>query len=230
MRHSIGVVASLLCAGAIGWGTTARAQEAEYFQSGIPAPRDAFELKLGTEYTQGFGVLTPGQNIRDVAGAGIGFDLDMDYRVDPRWSVGLQGEYQEFENNTTANSAARGLAGNLGLTYHFAPTYRGDPWLRFGTGYRLFWNVDPVGGAPTTLIHGFELGKVTLGYDVRVDPNVAIAPMIGADADMFVWQDQNGANTALSAVRFGTFLFGGVQGRFDIGPTTATESTLAKRQ
>jgi hypothetical protein len=207
--------------------SNARAQE-EGLGRHMAAPTNAFELKIGTEYTQGFGLLTPSQSIHDVAGAGLGAHLDLDARVDPYWSIGVQGEYQEFNANTNTNSGARGLAGNVGVTWHTMPFVVGDPWIRLGTGYRMLWSVDPTNGGPTQLVHGFELAKATIGYDLRATPGVALAPVIGADIDLFTWQYQGGTGTALSSAQVGMFVFGGLQARFDVGETVE-RTQVAKR-
>jgi hypothetical protein len=215
MRHTT----ALLGAASIGvsvaaWGATARAQEANYFEQALPAPTNAIELKVGTGYTQGFGRIAPDRGVPDVAGPGIGVGVDADYRAAPRWSLGLEGEYQEFQS--ARNLAARGAAANVGFTYHTAPSLRGDPFVRLGAGYRLLWDVSPP-GEPTTLRHGFELAKATVGYDIRLSSGIALAPQIGADVNLFLWQDRNGVNRALSSPQVGTFVFAGLQGRFDIG-------------
>jgi hypothetical protein len=263
MRSTIVPIGAALLGGAaaLAWTATAGAQQEVYttpppvyvtpapqavyatpapqetiVRHGLAAPTNSFELKVGAAYTQGFGMLTPRQSILDVAGAGIAADLDLDYRADPHVSVGVQGEYQEFANNTTNNTASRGFAGNIGVTFHGNPASRGDPWLRFGTGYRLLWNVDPtntVGGqftnvGQTQLVHGFEVGKLILGYDIRVDPQVALAPAVGADLNIFAWQLQNGVSTTLSTAQVGMYVFAGLQGRFDIGPTTDTHAVATR--
>jgi hypothetical protein len=213
MRQSALVGVALVGIGALSWARTAAAQERQA-EGTVPAPSDALELKVGTGYTQGFGNIAPGLGIPSVAGAGIGVDADIDYRLTPHSSLGVQAEYQEFTNEL--NTAARGLAANVGITVHGTPFLRGDPWLRLGTGYRLLWSVNPP-GLPTTLLHGFELAKATIGYDVRVSPDIAIAPVVGADLNLFVWQDQAGVSTSLSTAQVGTFVFAGIQGRFDMG-------------
>jgi hypothetical protein len=199
--------------------TTTAGEEQGWVSRRMAAPSNALELKVGTGYTQGFGMLRPAQSILDVAGAGLGVNADIDYRASPHWSVGVQGEYQEFENNTNTNSAARGMAGNLGVTYHGAPFRVGDPWLRFGTGYRLLWSVSPNPGTPTVLTHGFEVGKATFGYDMRASSGVAIAPVVGIDLNIWTWQDVNGLNATLPSAQVGTYVYAGLQGRFDVGGT-----------
>lgn len=251
MRETIAVVgAALFGASALTWGGIASAQQIapyytmqtdpaslgrshpdvgygmeDYYERGLPAPTQAFELKVGTGYTQGFGMIAPNVGVPSVAGAGVAVNADIDYRINPHTSVGVAGQYQEFSSEN--NSAARGTAGNIGFTYHGAPLHRGDPWLRLGTGYRLLWSVNPLGGGPTVLLHGFELAALNLGYDVRLSEGAAIAPMIGIDLNLFLWADADGVNRSLSTAQVGTFVFAGVQGRFDAGPTTASSSRVA---
>jgi len=191
MRHSKAAFgAAMLGLGAVTWGSTAKAQQApqpqttyyqyqslqsgpqlaypelgtegDYFRKGIPAPSRALELKVGSGYTQGIGMILPGTGIPSIAGPGIGVNADLDYRATAHASIGVGGQYQEFQNGNQ-NSAARGVAANLGVTYHASPMLRGDPWARLGFGYRMLWSVDPVAGGPTTLIHGFELANSTWG-------------------------------------------------------------------
>jgi outer membrane protein OmpA-like peptidoglycan-associated protein len=228
MRHHIVIVAlgaalglsCILCA-------SASAQETgnSYLAQHLRAPAKALELKVGTGYTQGFGNVAPGRDVPTVAGAGLGVSADIDYRLSHFWSVGVEGQYQEFTSEQ--NTSARGIAANLGATYHFNPTLRGDPWARLGTGYRVLYENDPVGASGTTqLRHGFELLAAKVGYDVRVSEDVAIAPVIGADLNMFVWENPSSAGSGVMASpQVATFVYAGLQGRFDIGGTREDLST-----
>jgi hypothetical protein len=189
----------------------------------LAAPTEAFELRLAGVYTQGFGNFSPNLGLPSVAGAGVGGNLDLAYRMTPHASVGVSGQYAEFSSEN--NTAARGVVGNIGITYHGAPYQRADPWLRFGAGYRLLWSVNQFVNSvegPTVLVHGFELGALNLGYDLRLSEGVAIAPMIGVDLNLFIWDRVAGVNHALSSAQVGTFVFAGIQARFDAGPTTST--------
>src|SRR5947199_5899859 len=67
--------------GAVACASSARAQEAGYLQQRVRAPESAIELKVGTAYTQGFGMIAPGRGMPDVARAGLGVNLDIDHRV-----------------------------------------------------------------------------------------------------------------------------------------------------
>lgn len=82
--------------------------------SPMPVLENALEVKAGTGFTSGFGRVSPTRTLPDTTGAGFGVALDVDYRMSAVWSVGIEGEYQQL-------SAARGLVGNLGVTYHFWP-------------------------------------------------------------------------------------------------------------
>ena len=217
---ALGVATTLLC----GAGGVAGAQESgrSYLTQPLDAPDKAFELKVGTGYTQGFGNAAPGRGMPEVGGAGVGFSVDIDYRINPHWSVGVEAQYQELANEQ--NSSSRGLVANIGATYHFAPILRGDPWLRLGTGYRFLWDNDVFGdGVSSTqgesfVRHGFEIAAGQIGYDVRVSENTALAPVVGADLNVFGWQDPGGT---LSSAQVATFIYAGVLGRFDIGGTTS---------
>ena len=111
------------------------------------------------------------------------------------------------------------------MTVHASPYARVDPWIRLGTGYRLLWDVHPIEAANTTpLYHGFDALTGKLGVDLRVARDVAIAPVIGADLQTFVWQN----STALQTAQLATFVYGGLQGRFDAG--AGTNQTVAKNR
>jgi hypothetical protein len=227
MRKRIAyVAAAAMGAGALAWGSTAHAQEVNYFQQSVPAPANAFELQVGTGYTQGFGNILPGQGMPSVAGPGIGIDVGVAYRTSPRWSEDLVGQYQEFANEL--NSAARGLTISAGSTYHLNPTVRSDPYVRMGGGLRMLWSVNPP-GAPTTTALGLEVAKATVGYDLRLSPDFALSPQVGADLDLFLLQAANGETRWLSSPQVGAFVFAGVGGRFDISGTRRAAANVAGR-
>ena len=254
MRETIAVFGAVLMgAGAVTWGGVAHAQQVqqiapffvsqddpsmpglshpdvgfgtaeEGYRRPLAAPTQAFELRLAGGYTQGFGNFSPSLGMPSVAGAGVAGNLDLAYRMNPHASVGVSGQYAQFSSEN--NAAARGVVGNIGLTYHGAPYQHADPWIRFGAGYRLVWSVHQfVNGAegPTVLVHGFEIGALNLGYDLRLSEGVAISPMAGVDLNLFIWDHiSGGPSGALSSAQVATFVFAGVQGRFDAGPTTST--------
>jgi peptidoglycan-associated lipoprotein len=198
-------------------GAQPEGEKKGYFAQDVEAPTNAFELSVGTGYTQGFGSLQSGVGMKDVITPGFAVDLGLGYRIDPRWAVGLTGQYQEFV--AERSSGARGLTAGLAAAYHFSPYTRTDPWLQLGTGYRLLWETHP-DPTPNLLTHGFELAKLTLGVDIRVDKDVALAPVIGADLTLPLWQSVGGNNSvAINNPTVSTFVFAGLQGRFDVTST-----------
>ncbi len=209
--------------------TTGRAESGDYFTQRVPAPRRAFELTVGTGYTQGFGSFERGVGMPSVVTPGLAVDVGGAYRIDPHWAIGVTGQYQELKAERA--SSARGLTPGLGVAYHIAPYVRSDPWVQLGVGYRMLWeNLDaPV--STTVLSHGVELAKLTAGFDMRFSKDIAVAPVIGADLNMFLWRRGGGDSVAIADPRLNTFVFAGAQGRFDIGGTRegGATATTARR-
>jgi hypothetical protein len=215
-------VAAAVSAAAVFAGSeaTAGAQEVVNWQRQLPAPVDSLELKVGTGYTQGFGMILPHVGIPHVAGAGVGVNAEADFRQSPYWSWGIQGQYQELGSQD--NRGTRGVVGNIGVTAHGSPYSATDPWARLGAGYRLLWLVDPP-NEPTLMIHGFEAANLLLGLDIRPSQSLAIAPVIGGDLNVFVWQNAS----TLSRAQVGTFVFAGLQVRLDAGPKAVSAPVVA---
>jgi len=205
-----------------GFAQTAAAQaviEREMVQAPMTAPRGALEINVDTGYTQGFGTLYGSRTMRDLAEAGIGVGLGIGYRALPTISIAATGQFQGFNasNDLPKGTQVRGGAAGIEATFHVAPFERADPWLSLGTGYRMLWEVPP-GDMPSTLTHGFEVGKLALGIDLRPSDSVALAPMIGADLNVFPWTSEPGTEmSSVSSPSVSTFVFAGLRGRFDLG-------------
>jgi hypothetical protein len=194
------------------------------FENKVPAPMDAFELTAGAGYTQPFGRMRSGRDFRGVAHEGMGVELGLGLRVAPKWSLGIDGSFQEL--NAMTGTGIRGVQLGVDATYHASPFSRVDPFAQIGLGYRGLWQRNPA-GTPDVITHGIELARLSLGLDFRASRNVALGPMIGGDLDMFMWQTTAGGGTAaIAAPRLSTFVFAGLQGRFDIGGDRVTESEV----
>lgn len=206
-KIAIPVLVTIAAAGA----TDASAQESStpYFQQYVAPPRNALELTIGTGYTQGFGSLYRGLGVPSVAREGIAVDLGLGYRIDPHWMIGITGEYQDLDAQRAAS--ARGVTAGVQAAYHFSPSSRVDPWAALGTGYRWLWEHND---APSTTVttQGLQIGRLTLGVDIRMSPQFAIAPVIGADLDVFLAQN----SAAVTDARTSTFVYAGLLGRFDV--------------
>lgn len=181
-----------------------------------PAPSNALEITAGTGYTQGLGMIREGLSVPDVATSGVGFDLGIGYRMSPRVGLLAAGQYQAL--TPERGNHARGLTTSVAAQFHFAPTRVLDPWLELGAGYRFLWET-PAAPGPTLLTHGIQLARARVGLDVRASEVLALGPVVGADLNMFLFQDVPGQPTNISDPRLNTFVFAGVQGRFDVGGT-----------
>lgn len=226
-KRTIAVAAGAL---AMVWAGSAFAQEMErptYMTAPVRAPRNAFEIGVSTGYTQGFGNITENEEIpgaetrlRDLSGPGIGVGLDLAWRATPAFSLGVHGQYQELsvDDRPGADMDVRGMTSSLVGTFHLAPYQRVDPFVGIGAGYRMLWT-EQAGAGNDVLSHGFQLAKVNLGFDMRLSDSVAIAPTIGADLNMFVWQNPEGSagDERIEDMGLNTFIYAGVLGRFDLG-------------
>jgi hypothetical protein len=181
----------------------------------LAAPRNALELSVGTGYTQGFGNLKSGVGMPSVATPGVAVALGIGYRIDPGWAVLWSGEYAQLTAERT--NEVRSYTTGLAMQYHLAPRQQVDPWVEVGAGYRL---LEESSAGPTSFTHGVQLVRVRAGVDLRIADAVALGPMLGADATYFVFQDIPGQPTTIDNPTVSTFLFGGLQGRFDIGQST----------
>jgi peptidoglycan-associated lipoprotein len=202
---------------ALGFVSQARAQTMpeQVEPRPLPAPTKALELVVGTGYTQGFGSLQSGVNMQDVIRAGIGVDAAIAYRATPYFSFGVTGQYQEFTAER-ANSA-RGFTAGIQAALHTAPYSRVDPFFTLGGGYRGLWENPNIPGTNNLSTQGFELAKLQFGVDFRASRDVAIAPVIGGDLSLPVWQSVGNttANT-ITDPRVSAFVFAGLQARFDV--------------
>lgn len=199
-------------------------------------PVKALEVMGSTGYTQGFGELQSGVNLQDVITRGLAVDVMIGYRLDPHWVVGAIGQYTEYDAQRTAT--ARGAVAGIGATYHVLPFDRWDPFINFGTGYRLLWESAATGSTePTLLTHGFEPARLMVGLDYRASRDLAFMPMVGVDLSIPLWQSLGGNNTTISDPRPSTYIFAGLGLRFDVTnryerrggavPVTETRTTQA---
>lgn len=223
MYKTLAIAATVTCVAALTGSAHAQmAETSTVTPSYEAAPRNAVEITVGAGYTQGLGQIQKGgsNNINDVANGGLGVDIGLGYRFTPNLALAIDGQYQELSTANTTNTAssARGAAFGIDGSYHFNPTRRFDPWVRVGTGYRLLWSVPSAG--TNMLFHGFDLVRGAVGVDIKNTADFAIGPMIGADLNTFLWQrPEGGKNANISDPRVNTFVYGGVQGRWDLGGT-----------
>lgn len=169
----------------------------------------ARELTFTTGYTMGEGVVGPSANVRESTNGGAAIGVGLGKRTSDRLSLSLQGQFVALSPD--GGRTIRGLDVGFGVGYHWRPDRFADPWVDIGPGYRFFWIQRD--GAATTMSHGFQLIRARFGVDFRLSPTVAVAPVLGADINTLLWRDD--ARLSEEELRFSTFVFMGMQGRFD---------------
>jgi hypothetical protein len=224
MKANVGI-AIAPCALALMCAQSASAQGNEeaapsYMRAPVRAPRGAFEIGITTGYTQGFGNIVSGRPVRETAGPGAGVGLSLGYRSSPGVGLGLTGGFEQYRAGAAEGrgTSVRGGAAGVEASFHLAPFERVDPVIRLGTGYRMLWTAPP-GRNNDVLTHGFELGRLSLGLDIRVSDSIALGPSLGGGLNYFMWENPEGnkGNRALSDRRVNSFVFAGLGGRFDLG-------------
>jgi hypothetical protein len=233
MRRSTALslaTAALVCTAA----KAASAQETDTMTRGrVPAPRRAFEIGVNTGYTQGFGRIDSERPIGNVADAGFTVGAQLGARVTPMMSVSATAAYNTFSPDARVGTTTdvHGMVLGAEATGHFLPSERVDPFITVGAGYRALWIVPP-GTGDNTMIHGFQLARINAGFDIRATEDIAIGPFIGADVNLFVWNaPEGGPNTQLTNPVLNTYVYAGVQGKFDLGGTRemAVETRTGRR-
>jgi hypothetical protein len=187
------------------------------------APKNALELGVQMGWSQGFGgyqnrVATPG--LHDLVNAGGAIELQVGYRFDPHWLLGVYGSGAEFGTGSAVENGNQVYSATAGLqaAFHTMPYATFDPWISIGSGWRGMWVNNNFG---TDSSHGMDLARAQIGIDYRVAPTVTIAPVFGATMSMFFTREGIGQTSFanVAAPELNTFLFGGLMGRFDVGPT-----------
>jgi len=194
--------------------------------------KNAVELTVGTGYAQGFGdVAAQHLKLTDVGEAGGAVQLGVGYRLTPRLALGVYGSGSMFSRGTQVNESTNLYSSTAGIQadWHFLPSgSEVDPWVSLGSGWRGYWMSADQG---TTSLQGWQIAKLQVGVDYRIDKAVAISPVIGADLSTFFTESTPASGTFhnLDTPKVNTFLFAGVQGRFDMSVGSDSPSDVASR-
>jgi hypothetical protein len=185
-------------------------------------PDRTFEIAATTGYAQGGGGLggTLG-NLEDVAGPGAAVEVDIGARIIPQLAVGAYGTLAKSQHGDRLDSTTDvlGAAAGVQAAWHFRSDASLDPWLSLGAGWRALW-LSPDSGKVTSL-QGVDLARLQVGIDYRITREIAIAPVIGGSASMFVSQDSpmTAGYTAIADKKVNFTGFVGLSGRFDFVAT-----------
>jgi hypothetical protein len=200
--------------------------------SALGAAGRSVELTIQTGYAQGFGGAGRGlPSLGNMATAGGAVEVGAGYRLIPQLTLGVYasggifGRGDQVDGSTNRSTATAGFEAD----WHFAPAgSRTDPWVSLGGGWRGWWLHED--GAGTTAMHGWEIAKLQVGVDFRIDRAIAVSPMVGIDLNTFFTESSpaSGGWRNVSNPNVNTFLFAGMQGRFDIA-TRARSEPVASR-
>jgi hypothetical protein len=206
---ALGVAALALSAAPAALAQDDVPREERWLDRRIPAPRKAVEVDfgIGAQTLSGprYGALTNG---------GYSMEFGAGYRFNPRWMFGGTLQYAQHGSNIASN--VRTVAPSITTTYHFMPYSRTDPWLQFGLGYRAIWE-NYQGAGADVMSDGFQILKVAVGMDLRLNSSTAVAPFFGVDVNTILTETpENGPARELGDPRVNTLLTLGVKGRFDL--------------
>ena len=230
MNARIWIVGTLLATAAL----PALAQETGDITATVPrraagGPANAWEISLGAGYTQGVGDIgSSSPTLTDIAHGGGEIQLNVGYRIDPHWLVGIYGTGGKYTlgSGTPDGSDVWSATAGVQANYHFMPEQEWDPWVGLGAGWRGQWVSKGVG---TDIRHGIELARVQVGLDYRVSPEFSVSPYLGASASLFLTQElaQQTSWSNVSDPNVNIFFMGGIMGRFDILGSKSQDSRVA---
>jgi hypothetical protein len=179
----------------------------------LEAPTHAIEIGVATGYTRGIGSTGDGmQRIEDISRSGASVELDAMYRIDATFAVG--GYFSLAKYATVEQIGVLGAGAGIQALAHLRPERSADPWVSLGVGWRSL--AVSAQGTPNGSLQGFDLARVQLGVDYRVNENVAIAPVVGASLSTFVIEESPGRFTELSDKTLSVVGFAGLAGHFDL--------------
>ena len=182
-----------------------------------PTPR-SLELSFAGGYAQGVGGAGSEGSVEDLSGPGGSLEAQLGLRLSPRLSIGAYGTLARFRRGDLMADGNESWGATLGIQaiIHARPARSVDPWLGLGTGVRGLWLTAP--DAPSNRAYGLELARLQLGVDFRISSAIAISPVIGASASLWLAEDTPATEglTSVSDNRLNLYVFTGLAGRFDV--------------
>lgn len=183
------------------------------------APSRAFELGVSAGFTQGFGDVSRTTRLSELARDGAAIQLDLGYRVSPRFLIGVYGEAAGYQRGDwdSEHTDTAGAAAGVQAQLHYAPFQKVDPWLGVGFGWRGLWQTKD--DSVRRSLQGFDALRVQAGIDYRLSRQISISPVLGLSVSRFVAEKKAERDdfTEIKSPRDNVFLFFGAMGRFDFG-------------
>jgi hypothetical protein len=193
------------------------------------APSNAWEIGLGVGYSQGVGDIGGNSpTLTDLTHGGGEVQLNLGYRINPNWLVGIYGTGGKYSlgNLTPSNSDVWSATAGVQANYHVLPGNQWDPWVGLGAGWRGHWISKP---GSTDSRHGLDIARLQVGVDYRVSPEFSVSPYVGASATMFLSESlaQQSGFANVHDPNVNLFFAGGLMGRFDILGSRAEGTRIA---
>lgn len=207
-RPMIALTSRIVLGLALAGFTTASAADA-------PPARTGLELGVAGGYTQGWGAVGAGvPDVERLGGAGFALQLDLGWRIHPRWVLGVYGEGAiHAAGNDRDDNYAWSAAAGVQAQYHLRPGARLDPWVGVGSGWRGYWGKQQRG---THVLQGLDYLRVRIGVESRVSETFAIGPVVGVALTQFLSEKPAGQDAYRDTTnrKPSTFVFAGISGRF----------------
>lgn len=189
------------------------------FDHKVAPAHDAFEIAISGNYAQGVGQTGIGANVEDLAGPGGNAALEFGHRLTPNLLLGAYGTLEGYSTGSRLNERMNDVVGaSIGFKgdWHFRPNRSVDPWISGGGGMRFLW-IDE-NNTNTTALRGIDLARVQIGVDYRISKGLAISPVIGATATMYLEKDtpMTDGYRAIDDKHVSWTFTGGLLGRFDL--------------
>ena len=183
----------------------------------VADPEHSSEVALGVGNHLGLGRID-GSTVRlqDLSGSGPTVELDAGYRVTSAVVLAIYATGSKLSGQDPSGDAdVLTTSAGLQVNWHARPAMRLDPWLGFGMGWRGIW-LRRDAGRDTS--QGVDLARVQAGLDFRFSSAFALAPVIGADWSLELWNDSPplATRTSSSSARVNALIFAGILGRFRI--------------
>lgn len=197
------------------------------------APEGALEIGLGLGVTQGFGDIGKKEprSLSDLSASGVAFRLRTGYRLTPKLTLGVFGEFAAYDGGDEVEHNARVTSGAAGIQalVHLRPFNRVDPWFSVGTGWRGFWVHEK--GIGTQSLQGMDLVRMELGVNSRLSNHFAITPVAAFAVTEFFGERAAGASdyTNIRDARMNVFALFGAEVAFDIGGKLRSGTQVALR-
>ena len=183
---------------------------------------NALEIAVGLGSAQGYGnTESGGPRLDDM---GVGADVSVGWRINPRWMVGAYSSSALYPGSRTAVSTLGSSAG-LQANYHFASALR--PWVGVGAGWHGYWiSHDGVRSS----YQGVDLARLQVGLGVPVTPSFSLDPMLAVTLSTFATQKAPaGAASDARSSSLSVFVLVGVLARFDLFGHAVNEPVVLTR-